>query len=301
MEKYIKYYYGIDVEKYNKINNDYYFYYNNELYVLKKQELNIDNKKIIELNNKLNNTLFNKIIYTKNNDIAINIENSLYILYKIYINLNKKISLSEINSINNINLHVKNNEINWYNLWTNKIDNLEYQISQNGKKHPILVDSFSYFIGLSENAISYLNNSIKETKKEISDNLVLSHYRIKDIFSLYDIVNLVFDHKSRDISEYIKLSFFNNNQNIFKELDEYFNNNYYSEYGIRLLYSRILFPSFFFDIYDDITIDQDDEKKILNIIKRIDEYEIYLKDIHSYLTKFYNIPSIDWLKKRINH
>lgn len=301
MKKYIKYYYNLDIDKYSLDNNNYYFKYKKELYVFKKIDINIDIKKIIELNNKLSNTLFHKIIYTKNNDISITYNNCNYILYKVFINLNKKINLAEINSINNIDLHTKNNQINWYNLWTNKIDNLEYQISQNGKKHPLLVDSFSYFIGLSENAISYLNNTINETKKELSDNLVLSHFRIKDNFSLYDITNLMFDHKSRDISEYIKLSFFNHNDNIFNELDEYFNNNYYSEYGIRLLYSRILFPSFYFDMYDDITIDLEDEKKILNIINNINEYEIFLNKIHKYLSKFYNIPSVEWLIKKINH
>ena len=300
MKKYIKYFYNIDIDKIKNINNDYYFNYNNEAYVFKRIDNNININKIIELNNKLDNTLFNKIIINKDKSIITYIDNYNYILYKIFVNLNKSITLSEINSINNINLHTKDNELNWYNLWTNKIDNLEYQINQNGKKHPLLVDSFSYFIGLSENAISYLNNTIYEAKKEISDINVLSHHRIKDIFSLYDITNIVFDHKARDLSEYIKLSFFNKNSNIFKELDEYFKHNYYSEYGIRILFARVLFPSFYFDIYDEITINKEDELKILNIIKYIDEYELYLSDVYSYLNQFYKIPSIDWLKKRTN-
>lgn len=300
MKKYIKYFYNIDINKLNNINNDYSFKYNNEIYILKRIDKEININKIIDLNNKLDNTLFHKIIINKDKSITTYIDNYNYILYKIFVNLNKSITLSEINSINNINLLIKDNELNWYNLWTNKIDNLEYQINQNGKKHPLLVDSFSYFIGLSENAISYLNNTIYETKKELSDINVLSHYRINDIFNLYDITNIVFDHKARDLSEYIKLSFFNKNKNIFKELDEYFKHNYYSEYGIRILFARILFPSFYFDIYDEITIDKIDELKLLNIIKNIDEYELYLFDIYNYLNKFYKMPNIDWLKKRTN-
>ena len=300
MKKYIKYYYNIDIDNINKVKNDYYFNYNQELYILKKIDNEININKIIELNNKLDNTLFSKIILTKDKILTIYIDNYDYILYKIFVNLNKTITLSEINSINNINLHTKDNELNWYNLWTNKIDNLEYQINQNGKKHPLLVDSFSYFIGLSENAISYLNNTLFETKKEISDINVLSHFRIKDIFSLYDISNIVSDHKARDLGEYIKLSFFNKNKNIFKELDEYFKHNYYSEYGIRILFARILFPSFYFDIYDEITIDKTDELKLLNITQNLNEYEIFLNDIYNYLSKFYKIPSVDWLKKRTN-
>lgn len=300
MKKYIKYFYNIDIDKITNKNYDFYFYYNNELYLLKKIDNEIDFNKIIQLNTKLENTLFNKIIINKDKSIITYINNNNYILYKIFINLNKSITLSEINSINNINLYNNKNELNWYNLWTNKIDNLEYQINQSGKKHPLLVDSFSYFIGLSENAISYLNNTLYETNKESSDTNVLSHFRIKDIFSLYDITNIVFDHKARDLGEYIKLSFFNKNKNIFKELDEYFKHNYYSEYGIRLLFARILFPSFYFDLYDEITINKENELQILNIIKNIDEYEQYLYDIYNYLNKFYKIPKIEWLKKRTN-
>ena len=94
------------------------------------------------------------------------------------------------------------------------------------------------------------------------------------------------------------MAFFNRNYNIFKELDEYFYYNYYSEYGIRILYSRILYPSFYFDVYDKIISGNAEEKALNKIINAIDDYESYLYSIQLYLKKFYNIPEIEWLKKR---
>ena len=176
------------------------------------------------------------------------------------------------------------------------IDYYESQIGQNEKKYPLIRESFDYFIGLGENAISYLVNTKKEIQKEINDNKVLSHNNLYN--SLYDPLNIIIDHKSRDIAEYIKISFFNNNKNIFKELDEYFFYNRYSLYGIRVLYARIIYPSFYFKLYDEIFREKKEEKELNEIINRINEYEIYLKDIYLYLNKYYNIPNIEWLKKQ---
>ena len=101
-------------------------------------------------------------------------------------------------------------------------------------------------------------------------------------------------------AEYIKYSFFNNNQNIFNELNEYFYHNYYSPYGIRVLFSRILYPSFYFNTYDKIISGKVEEQELNKIISKINNYEIYLYNIYLYLKKYYNIPSVEWLKKTRN-
>ncbi|UKI27777.1 MAG: hypothetical protein L6V91_04250 [Bacilli bacterium] len=115
---------------------------------------------------------------------------------------------------------------------------------------------------MAENAISYLVNTKKEVKKENSDNMVLAHNNLNH--SLFDPLNIIFDHKARDLAEYIKLSFFNNNKDIFKELDEYFFYNRYSLYGIRVLYARVLYPSYYFKLYDKNTSWRKMKKKRTN-------------------------------------
>ena len=41
-----------------------------------------------------------------------------------------------------------------------------------------------------------------------------------------------------------------------------------------------------------------EEKELNNIINRINEYEMYLYNVYLYLSKYYDIPEIEWLKKR---
>lgn len=305
MKNVINYYYNLNPNKIKKIFNYYYFYLNNELYYFiiytrKKEDINA----IYNFNQELikNNILVNEIINNKNNTIITIVNKIPYILVKIQINQNKDITLSEINYLSNILIRYPDNLMrsNWANLWITKIDYLEYQLEQNNLKYPLLRDSFNYFVGLAENAISYLNNTVSTLKPEKTDIGVISHNTIlidDSAYSLYDPLNIIIDHKSRDIAEYIKTSFFKDNYKIFDELDEYFKHNYYSFYGINLLISRILYPSFYFELYDNIINKEKNESELLKITSRINEYENYLEEIFNYFHKYYNIKDISWLKK----
>lgn len=303
MKNNIAYYYNLQIDKIYQNKDYYYFTINNEKYelVIYTRDLK-EQKEIYELNRKMinSNILVHEIIPNKDKFIVTIINNIPYILYKVYINKEKKITLQELTYLSNYNFEysdiLKRN--NWNILWSKKIDYLEYQINQTGKKYPILVDSFSYFVGLAENAISYVKNTTLEAQKEQIDNEVISHRKIHKedtIYSIYNPLNIIIDHKSRDVSEYIKLSFLNNNQNIYQELDTYFQNNYLSYYGIRLLFARIIYPSFYFDLYEQIILNIKPESEILNITTRTKEYEKYIKNIYYYLKKYYNIPEIEWI------
>ena len=305
MKNTINYYYNLNPNKIKQIFNYYYFYINNELYyfIIYTRKIN-DIKAIYEFNQKMlkNNILVNEIINNTTNTIITYINQIPHILVKISININKPISLPEINYLTYNNIPYRNELMrsNWANLWAQKIDYLEYYQEQNKKKYPLLSESFNYFIGMAENAISYINNIITTLKLEKTDIGVISHEKFKlddTIYSLYDPQNIIIDHKSRDIAEYIKLSFFKDNYKIFDELDEYFKHNYFSFYGISLLIARILYPSFYFELYDEIIQGITNESAILKITSRIDEYENYLNDILIYFHKYYNIYDINWIKK----
>lgn len=298
MKNIIEYYYNLQLVELQEKQNNYTFKIKNNNYILKEYNNNLDNiNDIYTLNKYINNYYpIDKIILNKYNVPLTKVNNTYYILIKT--NERKELKLSIISNLSNIKLpEIKSLERNnWEILWSNMIDYYESQIGQNEKKYPLIRESFDYFIGLGENAISYLVNTKKEVQKETNDNKVLSHNSLYN--SLYDPLNIIIDHKSRDVAEYIKISFFNNNKNIFKELDEYFFYNRYSLYGIRVLYARIIYPSFYFKLYDEIFREKKEEKELNKIINRINEYEIYLKDIYLYLNKYYNIPNIEWLKKQ---
>lgn len=285
----------------NFINNYYEFNHNNNyyrLYIL-NEEYNIYNYNNIYTINKelINNTLMSEIILNKDKNIITTYHNINYILLKINCNINKNITLEEIDYLSKVKI-VNNNKSNWGLLWSKKIDYLEELISENGKKYPQVVNSFNYFIGLSENAISYYNNI------DIDNNMMyyISHKVLRPtdkVDSLYNPLNIIYDYRVRDVAEYIKNSFWTDNHNIYNELNNYLYKNNLSLNEVKLLISRVLFPSFYFDLYEDIFNYNKDEKILNNIISRIDEYEEYLNSIIIYFKIFYPIDEIEWLKKKI--
>lgn len=304
MKNNIMYYYNLRIDNITQNNNNYYFTINNDNYCFTIYTRDIkESNEIYKLNKYMlsSNILVHEIIPNKDNYVVTIINNIPYILYKIYINKNKQLTINELTYLSNYTYQVDKilTRNNWNILWSNKIDYFEYQINQMGKKYPILVDTFAYFTGLAENAISYVKYTTLETQMETSDNPVISHRKINNtIQSLYNPLNIILDHKSRDIAEYIKLSFLNKNTNIYQELDSYFSNNYYSEYGLRLLYARIIYPSFYFDMYEQIIQGLRKESDLLNIVSLLDDYELYLKEMYYYLKKYHNIPEIDWITKK---
>lgn len=303
MKNTINYYYNLNPNKINQIFNYYYFYVNNELYyftIYKKNSKYI--RAIYDFNQEMlsQNVLVHEILNNRTNTILTYINQIPYILTKIAVNINKSITLSEISYLSSLRTSYPKElmRANWGNLWTLKIDYLEYHHEQNYQKFPLLSKSFNYFIGMSENAISYLNQTVSKLKPERSDIGVFSHDVIlidDTVYSLYDPQNIIIDHKARDLAEYIKIAFFRDNYDIFDELDEYFRYHYFSFYGIQLLIARILWPSFYFEIYDEVLQGKANESSILKITSRISEYEKYLNDIFRYFRKYYPIEGIGWL------
>lgn len=290
MKNLINYYYGLNVDNYKKTNENFTFNINNEKYEFSIFDGNLDdlfkNYSIVLNNNKY----CHKIIFNKNQQILTYYNNKPYILLKKEINITKGIDLNEIL---NYNLPVYNvNEFNWKKFWKRKIDYYEYQISQLAVKYEKIKESFSYYIGLSETAISLLNFI---NTSEI--NYCISHKRIniKDkIDSLFNPINFVVDSRVRDISEYIKMSYFNDQiekldiYTIIKKLN-------LNKTESILFFSRLLYPTYYFDMYDKIIQGKTSEEKINNIIKKNNSYEMFLKKIYKYLNKEYKIPNIEWL------
>ena len=283
MDNFIEYFYNIKVEDISFNNNYYYFMYDNYLYKLYVYDGDFNIDFILELDKKLlGYTLISEVIFNKDNQVISRYNNINYILLKIYVNPNKSISLEEINYLSNF-LYEEKLNINWGILWSKKIDYLENLISENGIKYPLIVNSFNYFVGMAENAISYYNNTVID----LNYKYVISHKKIRindTVEALYNPMNIIFDYRIRDIAEYIKISFFKKNQNIRDDLINYLSINVLSLMEVRLLISRLLYPSFYFDMYEDILVDGKDENILISIIV--------------FFRKYYDIEEILWLKKK---
>ena len=297
MNNFIDYYYGIKED--NIIYNETYysFTYKGYLYKLYKILDNININQVVNINKKLiRHTLMGEICLNRfGKAISIYNDNS-YVLVKVYSISNKYISLEDINYLANM-LYVSNGGLNWGQLWAKKIDYLERMISEFGKKYPLLVDSFNYFAPLTENAISYFNDI------NIPNNyLAFISHKVININDkdgcLYNPLNIIFDYKVRDIAEYIKNAFFEN-RDISNELLKYLSRNELSQTDIKLLIARMLYPSFYFNLYDDILINNKDEKIIVDIINRLDDYEVYLARYINYFSSKYDTPTITWLKNKL--
>lgn len=144
----------------------------------------------------------------------------------------------------------------------------------------MLCDSLSYFIGMGENAISYLVNNL-DSKSNV--NLVVSHKRIyqeRGSLNFYDPLNFVVDSRVRDVAEFIKETFYNKTLNLY-DLKSYFNMANLNKNEYILLLGRLLFPTYYFDIYDDIINNGKSEELVINIIDRTDEYESLLNTIYN--------------------
>ena len=297
MNNFIEYFYGIKVDKVIYNDKYYSFIYNGFVYRLYIYNDDISEVKFLYDTNRMlvGNTLMSEIIINRNNEILSSYNGIAYILIKLYVNVNKRISLDEISFLSNSMYRQKIN-VDWGMLWSKKIDYLEDLINENGKKYPLIVDSFNYFVGMAENAISYFNTIDIDSGYKY----VVSHKIIKwddTVEALYNPMNVIFDFRVRDVAEYIKNSFFNKNYNVFAEVVSYLRKNYLSLMEVRLLISRLLYPSFYFEMYEDILIDNKEEKIILDVISKLDEYEEYLGKVIGFFRVNYDVEEISWLKK----
>ena len=59
----------------------------------------------------------------------------------------------------------------------------------------------------------------------------------------------------------------------------------------------MLYPTYFFDCYQDIILGELDEIEINKYLVKAIEYQKFLKYIYFYLKQSYKIPEIEWIKK----
>lgn len=295
MKNEINYYYKILPDNLYRDKDNYYFYYNDQIYylVLYLEEIDSFNMIITIMNEYIKrNVPINSIVLNTEGNYVSDINNKNYVLLKVVDHNN----IYDLNDINKFDKVLKTNKvteigyISWDKLWSNKIDYYEEKIININNKD--IKDSFDYYVGLSENAISY----VKYTYMEDNYNTyTIGHKRFnKKIDNILNPFNLLIDYEVRDISEYIKYKYFYDSFS-FKELEDIINNNRYSIFEIRLLFGRLLYPNYYFDLIDEFLNGNNIDKEIKNVISKINMYEDLLIDVFNYLSEYYPIPKIDWL------
>ena len=299
MKNALFYYYQINALKLIKEKRYYYFEEGENIYYLYLVDRPLDYvNEVVLLNKYLINTKFMTIIYNINGQALSLINNHYYILLKD--NKNKRFNFNDFyqpyycfNEMLKLKLL---DHSDWGKLWSSKIDYFEYQKKYIKIKYPILYKSVDYFIGFGENAISYFNAVNSFLKKDYNDMLVVSRRRVNfDDLSFYNPLNLVIDNKARDVGEYLKYIFIKDDYND-DLLETLITNLEYSNYQYALLMARVLFPSFYFDVYESIINGYIKEKEIEKILVRAKDYESYLSKIYILINKNQSIFKIDWLE-----
>ena len=233
-----------------------------------------------------------------NNNVRAKFNSSIpYVLLQIYNNERRKITIEDITSFSNKTYNIYNynslNRSNWGELWGAKIDYFEYQINQLGKNKPIIRDSFPYYSGIVENGIGVFN-SLDVNYAMMS----VQHKRIKkgtDVFWFYNPLNFVIDYRIRDACEYYKNKVLDRAeaQMIGDDILNFFRSDSLNKDEIYLFYARMLYPSFYFDKYENIIVS---EGKDFEEIKDItSKYEKILKLLYKNLSNYIVMPDIWWL------
>lgn len=286
MKNTIKYYYNFDKINLIRHNDSTYIKYKQKIYIFCR----VNNKEeTVEIYNLTKNIPeFYQFIVNKDNSIFTPYQNSLYVL------LTTSVKKNTAFKSNKLVLPYKNyllDRTNWYELWSRKNDYFEYQQHHVYGKFRIIDESINYYIGLAENAISYISYNMR--KEHISEQKTICHKRIeKDGY--FNPLNCVVDYKERDLGEYLKYIFFNK-QYLSLNLEKIIISFNSTKTGYILLFGRLLYPSFYFDLYERVINNRDDENKLIEIIKRNKEYEEYLKSIYNIISKYVDIKKVDWL------
>jgi hypothetical protein len=297
MKNVLIYYYNLHPINIHQINKNYKFKVNNGYYSLIEINKNInDIEKIYDLSIKLNQMgiYTHQIFLNLQNSIITNVNNTNYVLLKTYDKMDRTVTENDIITFSNLTKNVKYNELlkdNWYQLWMNKIDYFELQIDEFKNKYPLIKESFSFFSGLVENGIQLLINNKNYNKK-----ICICHERIKKnstLFDLYNPFNFIIDINIRDIVEYFKDIFLY--EDPYPMIKEYIISNNLSNDELYLFFIRLLYPSFYFDLYEQIIQNNVNEEKIIEINKKSYDYQILIKKTYDLIRSICFLPEIEWL------
>lgn len=292
MKNVIYTYYNILLDEINKDSNNYFFYYNNDLYIFYLVLNDINVVGLIYNFIKENNIESFEIILNKDGELFCDVENKKYSLLKIKGILRFEIKFDEFKFY-----PIEKEPHNWGELWSERLDYYEIQLRELGYNYQTVLNSFGMFSGLAENAILYFNMS----KKIFNDDEVVGivHNRMSYPCYLLDYnnpLNFVIDYNIRDIAEYVKaylLSDDYNLNNVLLLLERLNVNNLM----FNLLYSRLMYPTFYFDVFDKIILEDGKDSDIVDVLNVVDKYLDMLNKVYLKFKDRYRMLNVEWLNK----
>lgn len=216
-------------------------------------------------------------------------------------------------------LEIVNRIGKWKELWESRLDTLENIWREKLHSHPsnefekMFVDSFPYYLALGENAIQYLVDSEIDDQPSNIDAGTVTHERFytdtwTGEFLLKNPFDWVFDHHSRDISEWMREHYLRYphtyQPSMVQFLQEYQLYHPLSSFSWRLLYARMLFPVNYLEMVEnylgkgkqeDKHRGEETMEKYLQQIHHHEEFLRHFYDMHQVPIGRLRIPKVDWL------
>lgn len=254
-----------------------------------------DLKEILDITRTLK-TNYHKIIPNNMGSIYTPYKGKNYVLIKINGPENNEIDILDLirEDLPYIGSNTSLLRTDWGNLWSAKVDYLEYQMSELGMTHKVARHSFSYYVGLAENAIEYFN-----LLKPDDLTTVISHKRIKSPFrskNYYDPLDMIIDYRSRDYASYLKMKFFEG-EDVLREVRLLVDKNILNPLEYNLLFARLLYPSYYFDDLRRVLEAGEEDDILLKYIDKVDDYEAFLAQTYNIIKEKSSMLKIDWLIK----
>lgn len=291
MENILNYYYNLVIKKIEEKGDSYFIYTDDGLYLLNK--LIVEVTELENIINYLNNTKepYHLLVLNKDKELYTTIEEEKYVLFKVRCDLNLEINPLIFSS------YVLKGSYNWADVWSKRIDYYETQLNEVVSDVNVFY-AMNYYIGLTENAISFYNNLIEMYG---TNDLIysISHRRIGSpikAISYYNPSNMLIDLNVRDIAEYIKMSFFEDVLTD-SEILSIVNNLNFNNVMANMFLVRLLYPSYFFNLYDEYIESKEINKKIFLYMKKSHEYESLVTKIYSRLSVKNDIKAYMWIFK----
>lgn len=286
-------YYNILVDELNKSDNNYFFYFNDELFLF---YLVLNDVKLVENIYRYiieNNIESFNILPNKDGNLFSEIDNKKYALLRVNGILKYEFKFDEFKFY-----PIDENGIDWGTLWGERLDYYEVQIRELGIKYQTVLNSFGMFSGLAENAILYFNMTLEkfgDLKKEVG----IVHNRVKYpcyLIDYYNLLNYVIDYNVRDISEYIKSYVISDDFDVNNVIALISRMNL-NDLMFNLLYARLLYPTFYFDVFDKIILEDGKDNDIVFVLNKLNNYLEMLKSVYNGFNSKYDMFRIEWLNK----
>lgn len=208
----------------------------------------------------------------------------------------------------------------WHELWERRITQLKKFWEQVVTNRPVneferlFVESFPYYAGLTENAIQYFVDTRMDVQPGINDVGTITHERFTNETWSGEIIwrnpfDWVIDHISRDLAEWTRAFYLENNRFNYVSQIQVFFQQYeekipLSSFSWRLIYSRLILPTHFFAAAESYFYSQKrlPNKNMIQYLRKVmdsaDDYELFLKnffEIAGVPTRTGRIPQLDWL------